>query len=75
MGQGSDLCVPDLDLYVGVGLQPTLEASDCRPFRDGITETCAAARPRSGRFQIAVHNYAAAPATDYSIVGRYRRAR
>jgi hypothetical protein len=75
VGGGSDLCVPDLDLYVATGFEPTLEEFDCRPFRHGITETCSTARPRRARLQIGVYNYAATPGTDYAIVGRYRRAR
>jgi PKD repeat protein len=69
-----DLCVPDLDLYVRIGAQPTLSQFHCRPFRYGIAEKCTGRAPGiRGMHHIGVYNFAAAPGTPYDITATHRR--
>ncbi len=49
----------DADLYVRFGSQPTAQSYDCRPFRDGNSETCSFDVPRQGTYFIAVSAYRA----------------
>lgn len=49
----------DADLYVRFGDQPTADAWDCRPYKDGVDETCTIAPPRAGTYHISLHGYSA----------------
>ena len=69
-----DLCVPDLDLYVALGGEPDLGDFDCRPFRYGINERCVGTAPGiRGTHHIGVYNFAANPATPFTIKARTKR--
>ena len=48
----------DADLYVRKGAVPTTSAYDCRPYRNGSTESCTAQGP--GEFYVSVRGYTAA---------------
>ena len=48
----------DADLYVRKGAQPTTSAYDCRPYRNGSTESCSLEGP--GDFYVSVRGYTAA---------------
>jgi PKD repeat protein len=67
---GGETCVPDLDLYLARGFSPDEGKYVCRPFLRGISERCVVRSPRKGTWRIAVHNFAAAPGTEYSILAR-----
>ncbi|HTU58077.1 MAG TPA: CAP domain-containing protein [Polyangiales bacterium] len=49
----------DADLYVRFGEQPTSSAWDCRPYKDGVDETCAFTPPRAGTYHISLHGFTA----------------
>lgn len=49
----------DADLYVRFGANPTTSTYDCRPFRNGNTETCSFANPQAGTYNIMLRGYAA----------------
>ncbi|NBD08725.1 M4 family metallopeptidase [Corallococcus silvisoli] len=50
----------DVDLYTRFGLQPTLSAYGCRPYKTGNNETCAlAAQATDGRQWILLNGYTA----------------
>jgi|GEM_PF-4870369 len=49
----------DADLYVRFGEQPTDAAFDCRPFLDGLDETCTIANPRAGTWHLGVNGFTA----------------
>ena len=51
----------DADLYVREGALPTTSAYDCRPYRNGSTESCTAQGP--GEFYVSVRGYTAATFT------------
>ncbi len=46
----------DADLYVRRGAEPTSTAYDCRPYKDGSSETCTLDGP--GTFYVSVNGYA-----------------
>ena len=48
----------DADLYVRMGALPTTSAYDCRPYRNGSTESCTAEGP--GELYVSVRGYTAA---------------
>ena len=71
-----DLCIPDLDLYVRIGAQPTLSSFHCRPFRYGIKEKCIGRASQGsirGMHHIGVYNFAAAPGTPYKIRASFKK--
>ncbi len=49
----------DADLYVRFGARPTTTTYDCRPFRNGNSETCTIASPQAGTYHVMVRGYAA----------------
>jgi uncharacterized protein YkwD len=49
----------DFDLYVRMGEQPTSSLWDCRPYKDGVEETCSFTPPRAGTYHIGIHAYTA----------------
>ena len=49
----------DADLYVKFGSQPDLQDYDCRPYRNGNDEACAASSPRAGTYFILLRGYTA----------------
>lgn len=50
----------DPDLYVRFGAQPTLTLFDCRPYKNGASESCSVTVPATqGQVFMMVHGYAA----------------
>ncbi|WMN60584.1 pre-peptidase C-terminal domain-containing protein [Pseudoalteromonas xiamenensis] len=49
----------DADLYVRQGNEPSTGSFDCRPYKDGNTETCTLNTPKAGTWYIGVRAYAA----------------
>lgn len=49
----------DADLYVRRGQQPTGSSYNCRPYRDGNSETCTFNNPQAGTWHIGVRAYRA----------------
>ncbi|MBB3061627.1 S8 family peptidase [Microbulbifer rhizosphaerae] len=49
----------DGDLYVRYGAQPTTGSYDCRPFRNGNSESCSFSSPSAGTWYISIHGYSA----------------
>jgi len=47
----------DADLYVRFGAEPTLSTYDCRPFRNGNSETCTFSSPASGTWHIMLNGW------------------
>ncbi len=47
----------DADLYVRRGSQPTTSRYDCRPYRNGNSESCSFNNPASGTWYISVRAY------------------
>ncbi len=68
-----DLCVPDLDLYGDRFSPPEQPPTACKPFRYGINERCNIRFPQRGRWHLAVHNFAANPATPFTIEAETKR--
>ncbi|MCA9581141.1 MAG: PPC domain-containing protein [Myxococcales bacterium] len=58
----------DVDLYVGLGKAPTMASYDCRPYRNGSTETCLVDLPSPAKIHIMVHAYDG-PST-YRVTGK-----
>lgn len=50
----------DADLYVRHGAEATTSAYDCRPYKNGNTETCTINTPAAGTYHIDVRGYSAA---------------
>jgi len=50
----------DADLYVNFGSQSTSTNFDCRPWKDGNTESCSFTNPAAGTWYIDVYGYSAA---------------
>lgn len=48
----------DADLYVQFESVPTLEIYDCRPYRNGNSESCQIANPQAGRYFALIYGYA-----------------
>jgi serine protease len=59
----------DADLYVRFGTAPTTTTYDCRPFRNGNTETCTITNIRAGTYHVNVRAYSAY--SNVTLVGRY----
>lgn len=57
----------DADLYVKKGAQPTDSSYDCRPYKNGSSETCSAEGP--GAFYVSVKGWAAT--SDFALVITY----
>lgn len=49
----------DADLYVRFGAAPTTATYDCRPFRNGNSETCDISNAQAGTYHVMVRGYAA----------------
>jgi len=49
----------DVDLYTRFGARPTTTQYDCRPFRNGNTETCTITNPEAGTYYIVLRGYRA----------------
>jgi len=49
----------DGDLYVRYGAQPTTGSYDCRPYRNGNSETCSFSNPSAGTWYISIRGYTA----------------
>lgn len=49
----------DADLYVKFGSQPTTSSYDCRPYRNGNTETCTFSTSQEGTYHIMLRGYRA----------------
>ncbi|NQY35146.1 MAG: M4 family metallopeptidase [Alteromonadaceae bacterium] len=47
----------DADLYVNFGSQSTTSNWDCRPYKNGNSETCTIANPSAGTYYIDLHAY------------------
>lgn len=50
----------DADLYVRRGSQPTTSSYDCRPYKNGNSESCNFNNPASGVWHIGIRGYTAA---------------
>lgn len=49
----------DADLYVKFGAKPTLSSYDCRPYKNGNSESCSFASPSTGTYYISLIGYSA----------------
>jgi vibriolysin len=49
----------DADLYVQSGTKPTLTAYQCRPYKNGNTESCVFSPPSQGKYFVMLHAYTA----------------
>ncbi|NMP32413.1 S8 family serine peptidase [Thalassotalea sp. M1531] len=49
----------DGDLYVKFGSEPTTSSYDCRPYKNGNTESCSFATPQAGTYYVEVSAYSA----------------
>ncbi|WP_305080658.1 M4 family metallopeptidase [Microbulbifer sediminum] len=47
----------DADLYVRYGSEPTTSSYDCRPYRNGNSETCSFNTPQPGTWHISIRGY------------------
>ncbi|MEM7764259.1 MAG: S8 family peptidase [Pseudomonadota bacterium] len=47
----------DADLYLRYGSQPSTSNYDCRPYRNGNTETCQISNPQAGTWHIGIRAY------------------
>jgi PKD repeat protein len=56
----------DGDLYVRHGAQPTTNTYDCRPYKNGNTETCSFSNPAAGTWHISVRGYSSASGINLS---------
>jgi vibriolysin len=50
----------DADLYTRDASAPTTSSYDCRPYKNGNSETCTDATPNSGTYYIGIRGYSAA---------------
>lgn len=50
----------DVDMYVRFGSQSTLNNYDCRPWKNGNSESCTFNNPASGRWHLDLYGYSAA---------------
>lgn len=48
----------DADMYVRQGSQPTSTSYDCRPFKNGNSESCSISSPAAGTWHLALKAYA-----------------
>ena len=49
----------DADMYVRNGSRPTTSSYDCRPYKNGNTETCSFNNPAAGTWHISIRGYSA----------------
>ena len=49
----------DADLYVKAGSKPTTSSYDCRPYKDGNTETCTDTTVTAGPYYVMLNGYSA----------------
>jgi serine protease len=47
----------DADLYTKRGAKPTSSSYDCRPYRNGNTETCLVSSPAAGKYYVRIYGY------------------
>ncbi|TMP44363.1 alkaline serine protease [Pseudoalteromonas citrea] len=59
----------DADLYVRKGTKPTTSNYDCRPFRNGNSESCSLNSGQGGTYHIMLRGYSAF--ANVSLVGQY----
>lgn len=59
----------DADMYVKFGSAPTDTSYDCRPYRNGNTESCSFASPQAGTWHVRVKAYSTF--SGVSLVGDY----
>ncbi|MFQ6021866.1 MAG: S8 family peptidase [Acidiferrobacterales bacterium] len=59
----------DADLYVRFGTAPTTSTFDCRPFRDGNSETCSISNVRAGTYHVMLRGFRSF--SEVSLVGSY----
>ncbi|CCQ11896.1 Vibriolysin, extracellular zinc protease [Pseudoalteromonas luteoviolacea B = ATCC 29581] len=57
----------DADLYVNFGSQSTTTTYQCRPYRNGNSETCTFTNPQAGKWYIDLRGYSAAAGVTLSI--------
>ncbi len=57
----------DADLYVRIGMAPTEQAFDCRPFKSGSTETCVIDLPADASVHVMVRGWATS--SDFDVEG------
>ncbi|MBE0371044.1 M4 family metallopeptidase [Pseudoalteromonas aurantia] len=57
----------DADLYVNFGSQSTTTSYECRPYKNGNSETCTIANPQAGTWHVDVRGYSAASGVTLSI--------
>ena len=57
----------DADLYVNFGSQSTTSDWDCRPYRNGNSETCTFSNPQAGTWHMDLRGYRAASGVTLSI--------
>ena len=50
----------DADLYIRRGSQPTTSSYDCRPYKNGNTESCSFENPAADTWHIGIYGYSAA---------------
>ncbi|MCJ8271407.1 MAG: PPC domain-containing protein, partial [Psychrosphaera sp.] len=50
----------DADLYTRFGSAPTTSSYDCRPYKNGNSETCTVANPNAGTYHMSLRGYSAA---------------
>jgi serine protease len=49
----------DADLYIRKGAQPTSSTYDCRPYKNGNTESCSFTNPTADTWHIGIYGYSA----------------
>ena len=59
----------DSDLYVRVGSAPTTTAYDCRPYKNGSSETCSVTLAQPSTIHVMVRGYSTA-ASSFTVVGK-----
>lgn len=57
----------DADLYVRQGAQPTTSSYDCRPYRNGNSETCSFTSPAADVWHIGIRGYRASSGVTLTI--------
>ncbi|NVJ50671.1 MAG: pre-peptidase C-terminal domain-containing protein [Gammaproteobacteria bacterium] len=59
----------DADLYLRFGSKPTTSTYDCRPYRNGNSETCTVSNIQAGRYYVMLRAYSSY--SGVSLVGEY----
>ena len=57
----------DADLYTRFGSQPTTSTYDCRPYRNGNSESCTIGNAQSGTYHIGIRAYSAFSGVNLSV--------